>query len=115
VPRDDRLTYGAYLSGPLGHCIECHSPMGPKGPDRENQLGAGGLAFHGPWGTSYSANITPAGLSGWSDADIKTAIAQGRRADGSRLLPPMPAGYYSRVSDADLDAIVAYLRSLPEK
>ncbi|MEO3429619.1 c-type cytochrome [Pelagibius sp. CAU 1746] len=111
----DGAAYGAYLAGPLGHCIECHSPMGPKGPDWEHQTGAGGLAFRGPWGTSYGANITPANLGGWSDAEIKMAITQGLRPDGSRLLPPMPVGYYANIAEADLDAIVAYLRSLPER
>ncbi len=115
VSPDDQLAYGAYLAGPLGHCVECHSPMGPKGPDWRNQTGAGGLAFHGPWGISYSSNITPAGLGNWSDAEIKTAIAQGQRSDGSRLMPPMPFGYYRNIAEADLDAIVAYLRSLPER
>jgi mono/diheme cytochrome c family protein len=115
VSPDDKLAYGAYLAGPLGHCIECHSPMGPKGPDWENQLGAGGLDIPGPWGVSVSTNITPAGLHGWSDADIKAAITQGLRPDGSRLAPPMPVGYYSTMTQADLDAIVSYLRSLPEK
>lgn len=115
VPRDDKVAYGAYLAGPLGHCVECHSPMGPQGPDWENQLGAGGFEFPGPWGVSVSPNITPAGLAEWSDAAIKTAITRGLRPDGSRLLPPMPVTYYARMTEADLDALVAYLRSLPEK
>jgi len=115
VSPDDQLAYGAYLAGPLGHCVECHSPMGPKGPDWLNQTGAGGLAFYGPWGISHSSNITPAGLGNWSDAEIKTAITQGQRPDGSRLMPPMPFGYYRNIAAADLDALVAYLRSLPEK
>ncbi len=115
VSAEDKLAYGAYLAGPLGHCIECHSPLGPMGPDWREQLGAGGLVFYGPWGESHSSNITPLGLGSWSDADIKAAITQGVRPDGSRLLPPMPVGYYAKVTAEDLDAIVAYLRSLPEK
>ena len=114
VPRDDQLAYGAYLAGPLGHCIECHSPMGPKGPDWEHQLGAGGFEFPGPWGVSVSANITPAGLGDWSDEEIKQAITEGVRPDGRPLLPPMPFGFYRNISEPDLDALVAYLRSLPE-
>ncbi len=115
VPRDDKLAYGAYLAGPLGHCIECHSPMGPHGPDWENQLGAGGFEIPGPWGVSVSANITPTGLSEWSDDHIKTAVTQGRRPDGSPMMPPMAYSYYRNVVAEDLDAIVAYLRSLPPK
>ncbi|MGF1629518.1 MAG: cytochrome C [Kiloniellaceae bacterium] len=115
VSPDDKLAYGAYLAGPLGHCIECHSPLGPMGPDWRNQLGAGGLQFKGPWGVSHSSNITPAGLGDWSDKAIKAAITEGLRPDGTKLLPPMPFGYYRNISTADLDALVAYLRSLPAR
>jgi mono/diheme cytochrome c family protein len=115
VPRSDEVTYGAYLAGPAGHCIECHSPMGPKGPDIEKQLGAGGFEFPGPWGMSVSANITPTGLSDRSDAEIKKMITQGIRPDGSRMLPPMAYPYYAKIRDEDLDAIIAYLRTLPRK
>jgi len=111
----DKLAYGAYLAGPLGHCIECHSPMGPMGPDWQHQTGAGGNEFPGPWGVSVSANITPTNLAGWTDEQIKTVIATGVRPDGSRLLPPMGISYYHNIAADDLDAIVAYLRSLPAK
>lgn len=113
---DDPVEYGAYLAGPLGHCIECHSPLDANGvPDTVNELGAGGMLFHGPWGVSVSRNITPTGLSGRSDAEIKQIITTGTRADGSKLMPPMGVSYYAGLTDTDLDAIVAYLRSLPAK
>jgi mono/diheme cytochrome c family protein len=115
VPRDDRVAYGAYLAGPAGHCIECHSPMGPKGPDIEHELGAGGFEFPGPWGLSTSANITPTGLRDRSDAEIGRMITEGIRPDGSRMLPPMPYPYYANIKDDDLAAIIAYLRTLPPK
>jgi mono/diheme cytochrome c family protein len=115
VPEDDKLAYGAYLAGPLGHCIECHTPMGEAGPDFENRLGAGGFEIPGPWGVSVSANITPTGIGDISDADLKKMIATGTRPDGSHMLPPMPYAYYAHIRDADLDAIIAYLRSLPPK
>lgn len=115
VSPDDKLAYGAYLAGPLGHCIECHSPMGPKGPDWEHQGGAGGLEIPGPWGVSVSANITPTALAHVSDAHIKQAITQGKRPDGSPMLPPMAYGYYRNITAEDLDALVAYLRSLPPR
>lgn len=118
VQRDDLLAYGAYLAGPLGHCIECHTPFVAGHPDFENQLGAGGFAFPGPWGISVSANITPHpedGIAAYSDADIKRAITEGLRADGSRLSPPMGFAYYKTMSEAELDALIAYLRSLPPK
>ena len=115
VPRGDKLAYGAYLAGPAGHCIECHSPMGERGPDIENRLGAGGFEFHGPWGVSVSANITPNGLKDRTDAQIKSMITMGVRPDGSPMMPPMAYGYYANIKDQDLDAIIAYLRSLPAK
>lgn len=115
VPSTDPVAYGAYLAGPLGHCIECHSPPGPRGPDMANNLGAGGYAFNGPWGVSHSANITPIGLADWSVGDIKKAIAKGVRPDGRRLMPPMGFYYYKNITDSDLNAIVAYLRTLAPK
>jgi mono/diheme cytochrome c family protein len=116
VSTEDKAAYGAYLAGPLAHCIECHSPPALNGaPDIENQLGAGGMAFHGPWGVSYSANITPTGIGDWTDDQIKTAITAGVRPDGSQLMPPMGIAYYRTMRDEDLDALVAYLRSLPPK
>lgn len=113
VPRDDKVAYGAYLAGPLAHCVECHTPMGPQGPDFANRLGAGGFEFHGPWGTSVAANITPTGLENYSDADIKKMVMQGVRPDGARMLPPMGYAYYANMRSADIDAIIAYLRTLP--
>ncbi|MBL8384732.1 MAG: c-type cytochrome [Burkholderiales bacterium] len=114
VPRADKVAYGRYLAGPAGHCVECHSPPGPNGaPDLANKLGAGGFSFYGPWGTSVSTNITPAGIGRLSDAELKKVITTGVRPDGSRLKPPMGVSYYARMRSEDLDAVVAYLRSLP--
>lgn len=115
VPKSDKVAYGAYLAGPAGHCIECHSPMGERGPDIQNRLGAGGFEFHGPWGVSVSSNITPTGLKDWTDAQVKQMVTTGKRPDGSPMMPPMAYPYYANISGEDLDAIVAYLRSLPPK
>lgn len=114
-PKSDKIAYGAYLAGPAGHCIECHSPMGDKGPDIANQRGAGGFEFHGPWGVSVSVNITPTGLKSRTDAEIKRMITTGVRTDGTRMLPPMAYPYYENIKEDDLDAIIAYLRMLPPK
>lgn len=116
VPMQDKLARGAYLAGPLGHCIECHSTPNAQGvPDLVGGLGAGGMVFNGPWGRSVATNITPKGLAGYSDAALKTVITTGVRPDGSRLKPPMGTAYYARMPAADLDALVAYLRSLPPR
>ncbi|MGE0253361.1 MAG: c-type cytochrome [Alphaproteobacteria bacterium] len=114
--RKDKVKYGAYLAGPAGHCIECHSTPGPQGaPDIAGSLGAGGMQFRGPWGVSVASNITPTGIGKWTDAQVKTAITKGLRPDGSKLLPPMGIPYYANIAPTDLDAIVAYLRTLPPK
>lgn len=116
VSKKDKLAYGRYLAGPAGHCVECHSAPGANGaPDFVGNLGMGGMSFHGPWGTSVSTNITPKGLERYSDADLKKVITTGVRPDGSKLKPPMAVPYYAKIKPADLDAIVAYLRSLPPK
>lgn len=116
VPRTDKTAYGRYLAGPLGHCLECHSTPDAKGvPDFANGLGGGGMAFMGPWGKSVASNITPTLLKTYGDADLKKVITTGVRPDGSRLKPPMGTSYYARMAPADLDALVAYLRTLPPK
>ena len=110
------VKYGEYLAGPVAHCIECHSPMGPQGPDWINQLGAGGLKFDGPWGTSVSANLTPHeedGIASSTDIELKQMITSGIRPDGSQMLPPMAYQFYAQMKPNDLDAIILYLRQLP--
>ena len=62
-----------------------------------------------------SANITPTGLRTRTDDDLKTIITKGVRPGGAPMLPPMGYAYYAHISASDLDAIVAYLRSLPPK
>jgi mono/diheme cytochrome c family protein len=112
----DKVKKGFYLAT-IAHCMECHSPMGPGGRDFD-KLGAGGFDFHGPWGKSTSRNITSSktkGIGEWTDDEIKRAITQGIRKDGSRLLPPMGYPYYAKMTADDLDAIVAYLRTVPAK
>lgn len=107
--------YGAYMATAITHCMECHTPMGPQGPMLDTGLGQGGFEFHGPWGVSVAANLTSGedGLAGYSDDEIKAMITQGRRPDGTAMLPPMPYGYLARMTPGDLDAIVLYLRALP--
>ncbi len=116
VSPKDKVTYGKYLVT-ISHCMACHSPLGRAGPDMENQMGAGGQPFPGPWGIVVSPNLTPSadGLKDWSDEDIKNAITKGVKPDGSRLTGPMAFDYYKNIKPQDLDAIVAYLRTIPPK
>jgi mono/diheme cytochrome c family protein len=115
--RDDLVAYGGYLAGPLGHCVECHTPMNQGRFEFETKLGAGGLPLHaGPDAVIVSANITPdpeTGIGSWSDPDVARAITAGTRPDGSQLHPIMPYGFYASMTDEDVAAIVAYLRSIP--
>jgi mono/diheme cytochrome c family protein len=112
----DPVKRGFYLAT-IGHCMECHTPLVNDRHDNA-QLGKGGQPFPGPWGVTVSRNITShqtAGLGGWSDAEIKAAITQGVRKDGTKLKPPMAFSLYATMTDQDLSAIVAYLRTVPPK
>ena len=113
----DKVKKGFYLAT-IGHCFECHTPMGPRGRDFTDSYGKGGFEFPGPWGKSVSRNITShkeKGIGAWTDAEIKQAITKGISKDGSRLKPPMGYAFYANMTDADLDAVVAYLRTVPAK
>jgi mono/diheme cytochrome c family protein len=117
VAEGETVEYGAYLAGPVAHCIECHTPMIAGRFDFENQLGAGGRVFEGRWGASISANLTPdpEGLARWTDDEVIAMIRTGRRPDGSAMAPPMGYAFYADMTDRDARAIVAYLRSLPAR
>ncbi|HEY4143379.1 MAG TPA: c-type cytochrome [Pseudolabrys sp.] len=113
----DPLKKGFYLAT-IGHCMECHTPFGAKGRDFAGSLGKGGAEFPGPWGMSISRNLTSSktkGLGAWTDAEIKTAITQGKSKDGSPLKPPMGFPHYAKMTDADLGAMIGYLRTVPAK
>ena len=112
----DPVKRGRYLAT-IGHCMECHTKRVNGRHDFEN-LGRGGEEFQGPWGVSVSRNITSSkdkGLGDWTDAEIKRAITQGVHKDGSPLKPPMGFALYATMTDEDLSAVVAYLRTVPAK
>lgn len=114
VPEGVTVEYGQYLSGPIGHCIVCHTKFDERGqPQFQTLLGAGGNPFEGPWGTVVSANITPYGLGNYTDEQIITMITKGEHPDGTKLTGPMAFPLYAQMKHEDLEAIVAYLRSLP--
>jgi mono/diheme cytochrome c family protein len=102
----------------IAHCMECHTPRVNGKLDFASSLGKGGEEFKGPWGVSVSRNITShrdKGIGAWTDAEIKRAITQGVRKDGSPLKPPMGFPLYAKMTDADLNDVVAYLRTVPPK
>jgi mono/diheme cytochrome c family protein len=103
----DFAARGQYIFALAGGCA-CHTE--PKAT-----LNAGARAFPIPFGTVYSTNITQdkeTGLGNWTDQQIIEAITKGIRRDGSRILPVMPYEKYSGMAQADLNALVAYLRTL---
>ena len=118
MPKTDVVKYGGYLAGPVGHCMDCHTTY-VMGQIDMAQLGHGGNVYSKPfiydW-AAVSANITShteAGLGSWNDDEIKRAITKGISRDGRQLLPFMPYWLYDKMEPSDLNAIVAYLRSLP--
>lgn len=117
VPTDP-VKRGFYLAT-LGHCMECHARNGNEQLDFQNNWGGGGSVMKGPFGTAVVANITShptKGIGAWSDDDIKTVLTKGTRPDGRQVAPPMARqGYFSKLTPQDLDALVAWVRSLPPK
>jgi hypothetical protein len=78
---------------------------------------AGMTAIAGPWGVSYAANLTPddTGIGTWTEAQFMKAIREGKSKglDGARpLLPPMPWQVYRNLTEDDLKAIFAFLKSI---
>jgi len=117
VSPDDQVAYGRYLAGPLAHCMECHTPMEKGRFDYGNRNCVGGFPIPPGGGASVlTGNITPdreTGVGGWSDDDIKKAITRGLRPDGSQIHPIMPYRFYTGMKSKDVNAIIAYLRSIP--
>jgi mono/diheme cytochrome c family protein len=93
--------YGAYLAG-VG-CKGCHGPSL-----------AGGPIIDGPPDWPQAANLTPAGaLGSWTDKDFQHLLREGKRPDGSQVSPVMPWKTMGRMTDEEIAALWAYLRTLP--
>lgn len=104
----EQAARGEYLAR-IGNCAGCHTA--PGGADF-----AGGRAIDSLFGTFYAPNITPdpeTGIGRWSADDFWQAMHNGKRADGSAIYPACPYPNYTHVHREDIDAIYAYLSSLP--
>lgn len=92
-----------------GDCVVCH-----QGPDGRSL--AGGHPIHTPFGTVFASNITPdetTGIGGWSYPAFERAMREGISRDGHQLYPAHPYPSFAKVTDADIQAIYAYLMSGP--
>jgi cytochrome c553 len=142
TPAMTAVERGKYLVNAVG-CNDCHTPhiMGPNGPEPDMSRMLSGhpesmkvdkapkldgpwmasaastfTAWAGPWGISYTANLTPdpSGLAAWTEDMFIRAIREGKHMGTSRpILPPMPWPVFRNFTDDDLKAIFAYLKSIP--
>ena len=139
----DKVARGKYLVS-TSACHDCHTPwvMGEKGPEPDMTRALSGhpegmvlppapkleapwvaafaatnTAWAGPWGVSFTANLTPdreTGLGKWTQRNFVETIRTGRHMGrGREILPPMPIPVYRNFTDADLEAIFSYLQSIP--
>jgi hypothetical protein len=139
----DLVGGGRYLVTIMG-CNDCHTPykMGKTGPEPDmtrmlsghpenlkmpppprlempwGMVGAAtNTAWAGPWGVSYTSNLTPdqnTGIGIWTEDMFIRAMRLGKHMGTSRaILPPMPWPWYSKMRDEELEAIFAYLKSIP--
>ena len=134
---------GAYLVKTMG-CNDCHTPLklGPKGPEPDMTRALTGhpeglkmppppplppgpwtsvssvtnTAFAGPWGVSFTANLTPdkeTGLGDWTEEQFIATMRTGKhQGKGRAILPPMPYFMLGALDDEEIKALWAYLRSL---
>src|SRR5262245_20121914 len=142
-PGADRVKRGEYIVNTSG-CHDCHTPwkMGANGPEPDMTRMLSGhpetfpplkpaavnepyvwaatgtnTAFSGPWGISYTMNLTPdrnTGLGIWTEEMFIKAIRTGRHMGVSRPInPPMPWAVYRNWTDDDIKSVYAYLRTIP--
>jgi mono/diheme cytochrome c family protein len=144
MSKAEQIERGKYIVSTSG-CHDCHTPwhVGPNGPEPDMRRAVSGhpqalvmppapqlpdgpwlvtiaatnTAYSGPWGVSFTANLTPdkeSGLGKWSAKDFIDTIRTGRRMGrGREILPPMPYPVYNNLTDADLTAVYHYLQSIP--
>jgi len=144
MTKEDMIKRGDYIVT-TASCNDCHSPkiMTQMGPVEDSAKLLSGhpaneplpplnktdtsshwiyiapdlTAFVGPWGISYTANLTPdsaTGIGAWSEQTFINTIRNGKHlGNGRPILPPMPWNYVAKLTDDDLKAVFAYLQSLP--
>jgi mono/diheme cytochrome c family protein len=114
----EKIARGEYLSKHVAGCVECHAVRDFtkfSGPVDEATRGRGGDSFGDPATpirVLVSKNITPAGIGTWTDGEVIRAFTAGVSKDGEPLFPIMPYLRYGKLSRDDVEAIVAYVRTL---
>ena len=144
TPSPDKVARGGYLVRSMA-CNDCHTPwkMGKDGPEPDMTrmlsghpeamplppppkvaegpwaivVAASMTAWSGPWGVSYTRNLTPdpdTGIGKWTEQNFVDSIRNGKiMGKGRPLLPPMPWIMYRSLTDQDLKAMFAYLKTIP--
>ncbi len=114
--QEEKVAEGGRLALLMG-CGDCHTPGTLYGaPDMSRTLAGSELGWVTPAGTAYASNLTPdpeTGIGNWTEEQIATTLRTGHRPDGSVLLPPMPWPNLAALSEKEMGALTAYLKSLP--
>jgi mono/diheme cytochrome c family protein len=101
---ESQVVHGARLAA-MGNCITCHTA-------EDGKPFAGGRALTTQYGTFYGTNITPdpdTGIGRWSLAAFQRSLRRGVDREGRHLYPAFPYDHYTKLTDADIGAIYAYL------
>lgn len=113
-PTAERIERGSYLVNQVLYCMNCHAERdwnyygGPVVPGTEGK----GALMDDPVLSAFSGNITPFGIGDWTDGEVARAITSGVNKDDEALNPIMPYDSYANMSEQDVNAVVAYLRTL---
>jgi mono/diheme cytochrome c family protein len=114
----ERIARGEYLGNHVTVCIDCHSKRDWSrfsGPPEEGTLGMGGELFDQKFGFPgkyYAKNITPAGISQYTDGELFRVITTGVNKEGKAMFPVMPYLYYGQMDEEDIKSIITYIRTL---
>lgn len=115
----ERIDRGRYLANSVTVCMDCHSTRDWSrfsGPITPGTLGQGGDRFDqtmGFPGVFFARNITPAGISRYTDGELYRVITTGVTKEGRAMFPLMPYLYYGKMDPEDIYSIIAYVRSIP--
>ena len=114
----ERIARGEYLANHVAVCIDCHSKRDWtrfSGPPTEGTFGMGGDRFDQKFGfpgVYFAKNITPAGISRYTDGELFRVITTGVNKEGEAMFPVMPFHYYGQMDVEDINSIIAYIHTL---